>query len=253
MIAAEPVDAARWSERTIIAAGHAVAGQLDHRATASGPVRPARLTVEAGPRRAEPHAGSRSANEAVRAARRATSAASPGGSWSDVFNIPMTAHFLGGCADRRLDRRPGVIDPYHRRLRPPRPARRRRLGGVGQPRRQPVADHHRPGRAGDGVVAQQAATTTARPPLGERYRRVGLRRAERSGGAGRRGGGAAMDRRRVPGVVQRPAAAPGRTLTARGTGCAGAPGRRAMGCSRSAGCCRDPSRAGQGWSSHSAG
>jgi cholesterol oxidase len=39
--------------------------------------------------------------------------AEPGSSWADVFNIPMTAHFLGGCvigadADR------GVIDPYHR-------------------------------------------------------------------------------------------------------------------------------------------
>jgi cholesterol oxidase len=37
----------------------------------------------------------------------------PGGGWNDVFNIPMTAHFLGGApigdgADT------GVIDPYHR-------------------------------------------------------------------------------------------------------------------------------------------
>ena len=37
----------------------------------------------------------------------------PGGGWNDIFNIPMTAHFLGGAvigdsADT------GVIDPYHR-------------------------------------------------------------------------------------------------------------------------------------------
>jgi cholesterol oxidase len=36
-----------------------------------------------------------------------------GGGWNDVFNIPMTAHFLGGVpiGDSALT---GVIDPYHR-------------------------------------------------------------------------------------------------------------------------------------------
>jgi cholesterol oxidase len=36
-----------------------------------------------------------------------------GGGWNDVFNIPMTAHFLGGVpiGDSPLT---GVIDPYHR-------------------------------------------------------------------------------------------------------------------------------------------
>ena len=36
-----------------------------------------------------------------------------GGGWNDVFNIPMTAHFLGGAAigDSRAT---GVVDPYHR-------------------------------------------------------------------------------------------------------------------------------------------
>ena len=28
-----------------------------------------------------------------------------GGTWGDLMNIPMTAHFIGGCVDRRLDRR----------------------------------------------------------------------------------------------------------------------------------------------------
>ncbi|UWZ35997.1 GMC family oxidoreductase [Dactylosporangium roseum] len=37
----------------------------------------------------------------------------PGGSWSEVFNIPVTAHILGGAA---IGASPdeGVVDPYHR-------------------------------------------------------------------------------------------------------------------------------------------
>lgn len=36
-----------------------------------------------------------------------------GGTWGEVFEIPLTAHFLGGCP---IGQRPedGVIDPYHR-------------------------------------------------------------------------------------------------------------------------------------------
>ncbi|WHT18828.1 GMC family oxidoreductase [Crossiella sp. CA-258035] len=37
----------------------------------------------------------------------------PGGAISEMFNIPMTAHFLGGCPIG-LDAEHGVIDPYHR-------------------------------------------------------------------------------------------------------------------------------------------
>ncbi|MGC9666682.1 FAD-dependent oxidoreductase [Planosporangium sp. 12N6] len=37
----------------------------------------------------------------------------PGGSWGEVFNIPMTAHILGG-APIGADASKGVIDPYHR-------------------------------------------------------------------------------------------------------------------------------------------
>jgi cholesterol oxidase len=36
-----------------------------------------------------------------------------GGTWGDVFNVPMTAHFLGGAAIG-ADREHGVIDAYHR-------------------------------------------------------------------------------------------------------------------------------------------
>ena len=37
----------------------------------------------------------------------------PGGGWNDVFNIPMTAHFLGGVVIGD-SAESGVIDPYHR-------------------------------------------------------------------------------------------------------------------------------------------
>ncbi|MBM4590720.1 FAD-dependent oxidoreductase [Rhodococcus hoagii] len=36
-----------------------------------------------------------------------------GGTWGEVFNIPLTAHFLGGCTIG-ADANHGVIDPYHR-------------------------------------------------------------------------------------------------------------------------------------------
>ncbi|WP_394829987.1 GMC family oxidoreductase [Pendulispora rubella] len=36
-----------------------------------------------------------------------------GGSWGDIFNTPMTAHFLGGCAIGD-SAQTGVVDPYHR-------------------------------------------------------------------------------------------------------------------------------------------
>ena len=36
-----------------------------------------------------------------------------GGTWGEIFNVPLTAHFLGGCAIAS-DSDHGVIDPYHR-------------------------------------------------------------------------------------------------------------------------------------------
>ncbi|MGJ4071026.1 GMC oxidoreductase [Corynebacterium macclintockiae] len=36
-----------------------------------------------------------------------------GGVWSEVFNIPLTAHFLGGCVIGSSPEH-GVVDPYHR-------------------------------------------------------------------------------------------------------------------------------------------
>ncbi|MDQ1691165.1 MAG: cholesterol oxidase [Pseudonocardiales bacterium] len=37
----------------------------------------------------------------------------PGGTYGDLFNVPMTAHFIGGCAIGDSPET-GVIDPYHR-------------------------------------------------------------------------------------------------------------------------------------------
>ena len=37
----------------------------------------------------------------------------PAGSWGEMFNVPLTAHFLGGCVIG-ADAGQGVIDPYHR-------------------------------------------------------------------------------------------------------------------------------------------
>ncbi|GAA1899091.1 FAD-dependent oxidoreductase [Actinomadura bangladeshensis] len=39
--------------------------------------------------------------------------ATPGGTWFDLFNIPTTAHFIGGCVIGETPE-DGVIDPYHR-------------------------------------------------------------------------------------------------------------------------------------------
>jgi cholesterol oxidase len=36
-----------------------------------------------------------------------------GGTWGEVFNIPLTAHFIGGCAIGSSSEE-GVLDPYHR-------------------------------------------------------------------------------------------------------------------------------------------
>jgi cholesterol oxidase len=36
-----------------------------------------------------------------------------GGTWGDLLNIPMTGHFIGGCAISDSPET-GVIDPYHR-------------------------------------------------------------------------------------------------------------------------------------------
>ncbi|RGA02701.1 GMC family oxidoreductase [Microbispora triticiradicis] len=96
----------RWSERAVIAL---VMQAKDNSITLS--LRGGRL--RAGPGHGEPNptwipAGHR----AVRLAAEEIGGL-PGGSWLDLFDIPATAHFLGGCAIGDSPET-GVVDPYHR-------------------------------------------------------------------------------------------------------------------------------------------
>ena len=154
-------DFKHWSERTVIAL---VMQSLDNSITTygkKGRFTPWRMTSKQGHGAPNP-TWIPVANDAVR--RMAAKVdGTAGGNIGEPFGMPLTAHFIGGCAigDSPEARR-------HRRLpaglRPPRPARRRRRGGHRQPRREPLADHHRPGRAGDVVLAEQGrAPTPARP------------------------------------------------------------------------------------------
>ena len=77
-----------------------------------------------------------------------------GGTWGELFNIPLTAHFLGGAAIGDSPEH-GVIDPYQRVYGYPTMSVVDGASRLGQPRRQPVAEHHRAGRAGGVAVAEQ--------------------------------------------------------------------------------------------------
>ncbi|GAB09107.1 putative oxidoreductase [Gordonia araii NBRC 100433] len=52
-------------------------------------------------------------NEATRRIADKLDGGIAGGTWGDIFNIPLTAHYLGGCVISD-DPSSGVIDPYHR-------------------------------------------------------------------------------------------------------------------------------------------
>jgi cholesterol oxidase len=96
----------RWSERTIIAL---VMQTLDNSVTTSW--RRGRLTSRQGHGAPNP-TWIPVANEAVR--RMADKIdGEPGGSIGDLANIPMTAHFIGGCTIGDSPET-GVIDAYHR-------------------------------------------------------------------------------------------------------------------------------------------
>jgi cholesterol oxidase len=101
----------KWSERTVIALvmqsldnslqTHFKRGWLGRRrlTTTQGHGAPNPTWVPAG-------------NQAVRLLAEEIDGV-PGGSWGEVFNIPMTAHILGG-APIGADAEHGVIDAYHR-------------------------------------------------------------------------------------------------------------------------------------------
>ncbi len=96
----------RWSERTIIAL---VMQTLDNSVTTS--FRRGRLSARQGHGAPNP-TWIPVANEAVRRLAEKIDG-EPGGSIGDLANIPMTAHFLGGCAIGDSPET-GVIDAYHR-------------------------------------------------------------------------------------------------------------------------------------------
>lgn len=52
-------------------------------------------------------------NEATRRIADKLEGGMAGGTWGDIINMPLTAHYLGGCAISD-DPASGVIDPYHR-------------------------------------------------------------------------------------------------------------------------------------------
>ena len=96
----------RWSERTIIAL---VMQSLDNSITTY--TKRGRLTSKQGHGAPNP-TWIPVANDAVR--RIATEiGGDAGGTVGDLANIPMTAHFIGGCAIGD-SARTGVVDPYHR-------------------------------------------------------------------------------------------------------------------------------------------
>jgi cholesterol oxidase len=100
-----------WSERTVIAL---VMQSLDNSLTVSE-----RRTLFGGHKlttrqgHGEPNPSWIPAgNEAVRRLAEEIDGI-PGGTWGEIFNVPLTAHILGGCPISDSPER-GVVDPYHR-------------------------------------------------------------------------------------------------------------------------------------------
>jgi cholesterol oxidase len=101
----------RWSERTIILL---VMQSLDNSITVSlrrGWLGRCRLTSRPGHGRPNPTWIPAGHEACRRVARRIGGLA--GGTWGDVVNVPMTAHFIGGCVIGDSPET-GVVDPYHR-------------------------------------------------------------------------------------------------------------------------------------------
>jgi cholesterol oxidase len=114
--AAHPWDLARlpnlrnWSRRTVIAL---VMQNRDNSITLSSRRGPLGRHLHAAPGHGEPcPAWIPAAHRAVRLLAEEVGGI-PGGTWLDLFNIPATAHFIGGAVIGDSPQT-GVIDPYHR-------------------------------------------------------------------------------------------------------------------------------------------
>ncbi|GLZ75347.1 cholesterol oxidase [Actinorhabdospora filicis] len=105
LVFARSLSVRRWSERTVICL---VMQTHDNSLTTR--LRRGRLTSVQG---GAPNPGYiPQAEEAVRRLAREINGF-PGGSAGEILDVPMTAHFLGGCPIADTPER-GVIDPYHR-------------------------------------------------------------------------------------------------------------------------------------------
>ena len=169
-----------WPYRLVAAhdhpAGDADARQRDRACARSGKRQPRRAAADrAGPREAQPdlHPG--------RQRRRPSGwpsgpAGSPRARCTEaLFNIPTTAHILGGAVIGP-DPEHGVVDAAQPRLRLREPAGLRRRRDPGQPRRQPEPDDHRPGRARDGAGPAKKDEAVARESCAEDLPRTAVAR-----------------------------------------------------------------------------
>ncbi|MBT1192856.1 FAD-dependent oxidoreductase [Rhodococcoides kroppenstedtii] len=99
-----------WSERTIIAL---VMQNLDNSITTYTKRGPFGRRVTSKQGHGEPNpTWIPVGNEATRRIAEKIDGVA-GGTWGEIFNIPLTAHFLGGAVISE-DAKDGVIDPYHR-------------------------------------------------------------------------------------------------------------------------------------------
>ena len=104
-------DLRRWSERTVIAL---VMQSLDNSLTVSarrGPLGGVRLSGEPGEGEPNP-SWLPVAHEVARRLAEVTGGVASG-NWGEIFGVPMTAHFLGGCVIGASSD-DGVVDSWHR-------------------------------------------------------------------------------------------------------------------------------------------
>ncbi|TDC41882.1 GMC family oxidoreductase [Actinomadura sp. KC345] len=104
------IDVRRWSERTVIAL---VMQTRDNSITLRPKKGPFGWDVRASAGHGEPNpTWIPEGHEATRLIAEEIGGMA-GGTWGDLFDVPMTAHFLGGCAIGD-SAETGVIDAYHR-------------------------------------------------------------------------------------------------------------------------------------------
>ena len=115
LVFARSLSSRRWSERTVIALVMQTQRQLDHRARRRG-LLGWHLTSTQGHGEPNPTTSPRATwrcGDGERLERTTGERAWPGSSIGEVFDIPMTAHFLGGAVISDSPEH-GVIDPYQR-------------------------------------------------------------------------------------------------------------------------------------------